>query len=343
MDLSAWPLVVNIGIFVAAATVVWFSGSRLAGAVDSIAEITGIGRAALGMILLGGVTALPELSVAVTSTLQQTPLLSVNNLLGSVSANLVILALADAFIVRGALTSMLPSSSVLLQGVLGITLLSVAAGATFVAGWAFLGLGAWTWLLVGIYAGSIWLVTRTRSADAWSPSAPGGPERKTETRESAPSSLKRELRRTVIAALGILVAGYLLATTGDEISARTQLGTSFFGAVFLSLATSLPEVSTVFGAVRLRRYEMAISDVLGANIFNVAAIAVVDALHRGGPIMELAGRQAGFVALLGLACTAIFLVGMLERRDRTILRMGYDSALVISTYIAGLLVLFELR
>ena len=147
----------------------------------------------------------------------------------------------------------------------------------------------------------------------------------------------------MVVGVTILVAGFLLAKTGEALAGQTGLGTSFFGAVLLGLSTSLPEVSTVLAAVRLRRYEMAMADVFGTNIFNVTIIVVVDALHPGEPVLVEAGRFASFGALLAIVLTAIYLIGMIERRDRTVLRMGIDSLIVIACYVGGLLVLYQLR
>jgi len=51
---------------------------------------------------------------------------------------------------------------------------------------------------------------------------------------------------------------------------------------------------------------------------------------------------AAFGALLAALLTLFFLVGMLERRDRTVLRMGWDSFAVLLGYCGGLVVLYEL-
>lgn len=51
-----WPLWMDVAVFCAAAAVVWAAGTRIAGYADRIAEETGIGRDALGILLLGGVT-----------------------------------------------------------------------------------------------------------------------------------------------------------------------------------------------------------------------------------------------------------------------------------------------
>jgi cation:H+ antiporter len=47
--------------------------------------------------------------------------------------------------------------------------------------------------------------------------------------------------------------------------------------------------------------------------------------------------------LLASVLLAVYLVGMLERRDRTIARMGYDSVAVIALYLAGVGLLWQLR
>jgi cation:H+ antiporter len=48
-------------------------------------------------------------------------------------------------------------------------------------------------------------------------------------------------------------------------------------------------------------------------------------------------------ALLGIALTGIFLVGLLERENRTVLKMGYDSLAAIAVYVVGLIMLFSIE
>jgi cation:H+ antiporter len=340
-NLSLWT---NVAVFVGSAFVVWFAGTRLARYADAIAEKTGIGRELLGILLLGGVTSLPELAVGITASLAGTPTLSINDVLGSAAINVVILALADAAIGRSALTSTLASPGVLLQGVLGIVLLSLVLGAVIAGDVLVLGIGAWSWLMLAAYLGAIWMIARSRGVDSWVPA--GGPRHaeKRNARARVPrGSLRRLIANTAAAGCAILVAGFLLARTGEAIAEQTALGVSFFGVLFLAMATSLPEVSTVLAAVRLRRYEMAIADVFGTNLFNVTIIVVVDALHPGAPVLVEAGRFAAFGALLAIVLTAIYLVGMIERRDRTVARMGIDSLAVLGCYAAGVVVLYQLR
>lgn len=344
MSLAELPLALHIAVFASGGVVTWLAGVRLAHCADAIAERTGVEREFLGLVLLGGVTSLPELAVAVTATLQGTPALTVNDVLGSAAINVVILALADAVFGRGALTSMQGSSAVMLQGVLSMLILALTVGAVVAGDALIFGMGAWCWMMLVAYLGSIGLLSKSNVHLAWTPSARQGDYIEAISQNDARQrSLPRLVWQTTAAGVAILVAGFLLATAGAIIAEQTGLGTSFFGAVFLAFSTSLPELSTVFAAVRLGRYEMAISDVFGTNLFNVTIIVLVDALHPGGPVLLETGRTAGFGALMAMLLTAIYLVGLLERRNRAFMRMGVDSIGVLLAYAGGLVVLYRLR
>ena len=337
---ESWPLGANFGVFAAAAGVVWFAGTRIARYADAIAEKTGIGREVLGIVLLGGITSLPELAVATTAAVAGHPALSVNDLLGSAAINVVIIALADAALGRDAITSVLASPGVLLQGVLGIVLLALVVGATMTSPLALAGASAWTWLLVLGYAVSVWIIAKSHSKQAWTAARR---RRKAPADREPAGALRPLVVRTALAGCAVLIAGFFLAKTAEAIAAQTGLGTSFIGAVLLAASTSLPEVSTVLGAVRLKRYEMAVSDIFGTNLFNVLIIFAVDVLYEGGPVLAEVGRFAGFGALLAIVLTALYVVGMIERRDRTILRMGFDSLAAVCIYAAGVALLYHLR
>lgn len=342
MDFPELSIVANAAIFIGAAVAVWSAGVKLARFADAIAEVTGAGRELLGILLLGGVTSLPELAVATTATLRGTPELSVNDVLGSASINLVVLAVADAVSGRNALTSIPGSPLLLVQGVFGMLILALAAAPALAGDTSVLGIGAWSWIMLAGYMVAVRIMASSRAGEAWS--ARKHPEVRTSSgAQEASRSLQALIWRTVAAAAVILVAGFLLARTGESLAGQTGMGTSFFAAVFLALATSLPEWSTVIAATRLRRYEMAVSDIFGTNLFNVMIIVYVDALHRGRPVMLEAGSFAAFGAVLALVLTSFLLIGMLEGRNRTVLRMGWDSVAVLGGYIAGLFVLNQLR
>jgi cation:H+ antiporter len=140
----------------------------------------------------------------------------------------------------------------------------------------------------------------------------------------------------------VLVAGWAVAQSADVLAEQTGLGDAFLGATLLALATSLPEVSTTTAASRQGRYSMAISNVFGSNGFDVSLLFLAELLYRGGTIMEHAGGSVVFVAAIGAIMTSIYLWGMLERQDRTVLDVGWDSATALLVYLIGMITLFFL-
>ena len=73
------------------------------------------------------------------------------------------------------------------------------------------------------------------------------------------------------------------------------------------------------------------------------AVPAADIVYRGGPLLRELDQSATFAAGLALVITAIFLVGLIERRNKTVLSMGIDSLAVLIAYGIGLAGLYTLR
>jgi cation:H+ antiporter len=346
IDFSKLHLATNLAIFVVAAGFVWIAGTKISVYAEAISVHTGLGHALLGLLLLGGVTSLPELAVSVSAAYSGNAVLAVNNILGGVAMQVAILALADFAIGRRALTSVVPDPVVILQGCLNVFLLTIVPVGILVGDVAILGVGAWNWLILALTVFSINKLSEAGGRKPWQASNLNisTPEKRREKRAPDQSGgLPQTLGKTAVVAAVILVAGFLISQTAEAIAEQTGLGASFIGAVLVAVSTSLPEVSTVLSAVRLGLYTMAISDILGTNLFDVGLLFVVDAVASGEPIFNRVGVFSGVAALLGIAVTTLFLIGLAERRDRTVLRIGIDSAGVLLVYFGGLVLLYAIR
>lgn len=311
---------------------------------DEIADRSGIGEALIGIFLLAGVTSLPEIATSFTAAQSGDAPLAINNLLGSIAMQVAVLAVADLIYGKSALTSIVPNPVVMLQGALNICLLTFVAVAVVVGDFAVFGIGIWSW---GLGLGALYSFKKLVDARGRKPwianlgdDKPGDAD---ERQKEDYGSLSLLIVKTLIAGVTILLAGFFVARSGAALANQTGLGSSFMGVAFVAIATSLPEVSTVFAAMRRGLYTMAISDIFGTNILNVALIVGVDAIAPGPPVLDRVGEFSIIGALLGVAVTGIFLIGIIERRDRTIGRMGVDSAAVLVTYAGGLVLLFSMR
>lgn len=344
-DFSDQGLTLNLFIFAAAASLVWLAGSRIALYADEIARRSGLGQAVIGVLLLAGVTSLPEIATSFTSALHDDANLAVNNLFGSIAMQVAVLAVADQIYHQRALTSIVPNPTVMVQGVLNICLLTGAALIIGVGDQPLLGAGIGSWGLFIIAVWSFVHIARNSRRQPWIANI--SDDAKQQHASTAAQGMKDSNRilalKTGSAATVILLAGALVASSAEVLAQQTGLGSSFMGMAFVAISTSLPEASTVFAAMKRGLYTLAISDILGTNIINVALLLGVDLLIGGQPVLNQTGVFASTGALLGVLVTAIFLYGLVERRDKTISRMGTDSALVLLVYGAGLLLLYQLR
>lgn len=362
IDFGTLPLWANSLAFVAVAAVVWIAGTKMSRYAYTISERTGIGKALLGLLLLGGITSLPEVAVSIAAGLNGDTVLAVNTLLGGVALQVAILALGDAVYGRDALSSIIVQPVILLQAALDVVLLvAVAAGIT-VGEVGVLGVGIWATAIFVLYLTSIWLVRAYQWEPGWKAYAqradslypksaieevdeqvPGGAIDESGEQAERGRPLRRVILQTIGAGAAILVAGFGLARVADALAMQTGLGQSFVGAVFVATSTSLPELSIVISAVRIRQYEMAFANIFGTHMFNLALIFLVDVMNPKGFALNEVGRFSLFAALLGITVTIVYLIGLIERKNRAILRVGVDSIVVLIVYLGGLIILYQIR
>src|SRR5690606_15776086 len=82
-------------------------------------------------------------------------------------------------------------------------------------------------------------------------------------------------------AMIVMGAGWAVAELGHALAGQTGLGAGFVGATFVTMSTSLPEISTTTAAVRHGNYAMAFSNVFGSNMFDTMLLCLADVIVPG--------------------------------------------------------------
>ncbi|MDJ0629290.1 MAG: hypothetical protein QNJ44_13610 [Rhodobacter sp.] len=343
VELPIWALAV---VFATAGGIVWVAGTRLAVHGDEIAERWNLAREFVGLIFLAAVTELPEIVTTVTAAQVENAALVLGNLFGGITINTAILAVADFFAVRYALTSWPRKPTHALVAVMLIVLLSALLAVTLVGDvvlFGHVGLGALC-LAIG-FPVVIALQRQFDQKSSWAPvdlpedDAPRGALVRSTARLEGHSSARLVVEMAGYSVL-ILICGVLLALSADQLADRTGLGASFVGVALLAAATSLPELSTTLAAARVGAYTMAIANIFGSNLIMLALILPADLAYEAGPILSEAGVAAQFSIATGIAVTAIYVAGILIRRTPSILDAGLDSWLVMAVYIGSLATLY---
>src|SRR5947209_13686410 len=113
-----------MGVFLAAAALVWYAAIRLSDSTDVLSQRLGLGEALGGLILLAIATNLPELAITVTAAISHNFGIAIGNILGGIAIQTVVLVLLDALGVRARPLTYRAASLVLaLEGALVIALL----------------------------------------------------------------------------------------------------------------------------------------------------------------------------------------------------------------------------
>jgi cation:H+ antiporter len=322
--------------FIIAACIIIVSGYKLSQYGDQIAKRTGLGKTFLGIVLFSTVTSLPELTVCITSTsVVQAPDLAIGNIFGSNLFNLLLIAVFDIVQGRGAILDLLSPSHVLAAslGILlaGLTILSIGLGLSFNLG--FLGLESI--ILILIYALGIKILYRHETL--------GSPQSKSEVHVSeGTTGGKSAYIFFAIGAIAIVGAGLWLAVTADAIAQATGWGRSFIGSFMLAVVTSLPELAVGIPLVRMGAFDMAIGNLLGSNIFNIAIIPVADLVFVKGPILASVSQNHILTAVLGIVITNIVIMDLIYRAKKVPWRIGWGSISIIILYFLGSITLFKL-
>ena len=138
-----------------------------------------------------------------------------------------------------------------------------------------------------------------------------------------------------------LGAGLMLEMTGSVLADRAGVNGVIFGATILAAATALPEISSGIAAVRLGDHALALGDIFGGNAFQVCLFLLADVI-AGAPVLPSAGNLNSWLAVLGIALTAVYAIGVIARPQRCRLRLGPDSLLALVLFGLGIAGLFLL-
>jgi len=325
--------------FVLCLAIILFAGTKLARYGDAISEKTGLGRMWVGLVLLAAITSMPELVTGVSAAaVVGLPDLALGTLLGSCSLNLAILALLDIFHQRTPVLTEASPGHVISAG-WGILLMAIAAGTIFagerVSGLALGWLGILSIVIFVAYLLGMWRMFRYERSHQLLVTPASSPKYEEFTTRTA-------YIRFALAAAAVIAAGIWLSFIGDEIGKTTGWSATFVGSLFLAITTSMPELVVTMAALRLGAIDMAVADILGSNMFNIAIIAPVDLSYTQGPILSLASSTHLVTAAVVAVMYLLIIAGLRFRQRRKVFGvLSWYAPVLIVIYVLGAYALFS--
>lgn len=325
--------------FLAAASVIIYSGSKLSVYGDKIADLTGMGKAWVGLILMASVTSLPELITGISAvTIVNAPDLAAGDIFGSCVFNLLILSVLDARIKKPLFSTV--KSSHVVAAVFGIILLTVAGMAIFLAHEvpSVLWMSSFTFILFAVYLIAIRGIFKYEQAALLESPAHS-------SAGTASGSHAAELKRTIglyaLNALIVIGAAVFLPYFGEHIAAQTGLGNSFFGTLFIAAATSLPELVVSLAALRIGSLDIAVGNLLGSNVFNMFILGLDDMFYREGSLFKAISPSHLLSVFITIIMTAVVGLGLLFKpKKKQFWLFSIDTFVIVLLYMALIIYLF---
>ncbi len=154
------------------------------------------------------------------------------------------------------------------------------------------------------------------------------------------------LIRFALASAAIIGAGIWLSYVGNEIAITYNWSAGFVGSLFLAITTSMPELVVTITAVRMRAIDLAVANILGANMLDILAISLSDLFYTRGPLLfqprALVSDAHIITALVAIAMTLVVILGIRFPRERKTFRViSWYGPVLIGLYVFGAYALYS--
>jgi len=312
----------------------------LAKSADIISFKTGLGQSLVGVVLLATATSLPELGTGVSSvTFFDAPDLAAGDAFGSNLLNLLIIGLLDLISRKDPILTMVNATAVLV-GALGIGMIAIAVSGivihsmtTTTSTWPISPVSI---VLIIAFVFSVFMIYRF--------------EMKQDDTEIEVNSEYAQVSGTAATMMFLASAGVILgsaiwlAQTGDNLAREMGWEASFVGTQFLAISTSLPELATAIAAIRLNAPALAISNLLGSNLFNMGFVLFVDDVaFTDGVLWSNVSQIHTLTGIIGVIMTIVVIVSLIHRvRTRPSKFWTFEAVALIALYIVASLLVFQL-
>lgn len=262
----------------------------------SLAQRLGVAPLVIGMTVVAWGTTAPELVVSLDAALLGSPGISVGNVVGSNIANILLILGVGAMIApmacdrgqinRDALAMLLASG--LFAVIVSVGRLEFWQGTIMIV------------LLVGFTLTSYRMARRRHAAAE-------AAEATVEEFGGAPKSLGSSLLILVLGIAGVVIGADLLVEGAVGLARQFGVSEAAIGLTLVALGTSLPELATAAVSAYRGHAEVALGNVVGANIYNVLGIMGVVSIIT--PI-DVPAKIAALDIWIMVAVTVVF-VGLI--------------------------------
>ncbi len=299
---------VYVGYCVMVVLIVFLS-VKLGKYVDVIDEKSKISGAFIGGVMLAAVTSLPELFTSLSAVwIVRENSIVIGNILGSDLINLaffgVMLLIFGKGLKQARFSKYYYVALFVVLGMYGLVALGIYLGEWMQLGWYT----AVSPVIFVLYVLFIQKMPKTAESEGGS----GGDT----------LTLKQAAVRFVICAVVLVAASIAMTYLTDIVADKLDLGKTFAGALFLGVATSLPELISSSTLCYRGNYDAAAGNIIGSNVFNFTILFLADVFtfRPGDTAIYTLNTDSKWLLILGVIATVttLFMIYIKNRREQSV-------------------------
>jgi cation:H+ antiporter len=282
---------------------------------ERISVLTGIGKVAIGFILIAVATSLPELSIAALSSIKGEGLLSVGNILGS---NIMNIALIFGIIsMMAAVKISRPDYKEIKKAVFATSLLALPL--------IFFGGVWWAFSIVCFFGFALYLK-----------SIMGKEFKRNRAKINGLVTVETVKVGALLAASVsvVILSSFFVTESAISIANIFGIAESLIGATIIALGTSLPDLSVAIAAVRKGDVEIAIGDGIGAIVIKMTLALGIASLASPVYFGDIVRLSAAAMVAVNVAFLALASSGRLGRKSGAVLLALFAAFLISLLFVA---------
>ncbi len=324
-------------LYICCLVVVVVNSSKIASIIDALDKKTKLSGAILGTVLLAGVTSLPELVTSVTAAILGETSMTLGNILGSNIFDMAIIGvLMVVFCARISQKNLSKSNTIFA----GFTLLvSVLVLICTIFGLEIVipgvNINVLTPIIILLYALALFSTRKEEPKDD------DNKEMDVPNKYQDYSVKKLWLLFALFSVVLVCVSIGITFIT-EKIADTYSLGRGLAGALFLGVATSLPEIIASVQLIRLGNFDAAYGDIIGSCLFNFGIVSIADIIYTSGTVFVTDPQSLVLAACLSVAALLMFTFAIIRRKAKVIknskaVQFGF-GALITASYVTFLII-----
>lgn len=273
-------------LFLAGLTV--FLSFKLSYYADLLNKTTNISGVFIGGILLAGITSLPEFVTCLSSIFLNNPYLAIGDILGSNFFNIAMMCLFDILFIKTMFYNYTKNKYYIIYLLLIINyfIMYLFMGGTF--NLEIFNIGLPSFIIIITY---IFYLKNAKEE---------------ETKKEVITTKEHVLLKFFLVGLFMVIVSILLTLVVNLIAGKNpNVASSFIGAILLGITTSMPEVITFIALIKMKSFDLALSDIIGSNLFNLLILAIGDIFLKNKEIYYFVDKESMFLLVFGFILTIL--------------------------------------